>query len=99
MGQRTVQCSQVQYEFEQETKRACERTDRTNIQWCTHELPHLLQFIGLGLVFVAVRVLAVGHAEPPHCKDAVDVVPDPGILLLGTGRQKSSHWVLQQHVT
>lgn len=56
---------------------------------------HLLQFVGLGLVFIAVCILAVSHAEPPHSQDAVDIVPHPGILFLGTSRQKSCHGVLK----
>lgn len=69
----------------------------TVVYTLTPSKTHLLQFVGLGLVFVAIRILAVGHAEPPHCQDAVDVVPYPGILFLGTGRQKSCHWILQQY--
>ena len=47
--------------------------------------PYLLQLVGLGLVLVAVSVLAVGHAQAPHGQDAVDVIPYPGVLLLMTG--------------
>ena len=47
--------------------------------------PYLLQLVGLGLVLVAVGVLAVGHAQAPHGQDAIDVIPYPGILLLMTG--------------
>lgn len=50
--------------------------------------PHyLLQLVSLGLVLIAVGILAVGHAQAPHGQDAVDVVPHPGILLLMTGGQ------------
>lgn len=56
---------------------------------------HLLQFVGLGLVLIAVCILAVSHAKPPHGQDAVDIVSHPGILFLGTSRQKSCHRVLK----
>lgn len=38
---------------------------------------NLLQLVGLGLVFVAVRILPVGQTEGPDGQDAVNVVPDP----------------------
>lgn len=46
---------------------------------------YLLQLVGFGLVLIAVRILAVGHAQAPHGQNAVDVIPHPGILLLVTG--------------
>lgn len=46
---------------------------------------YLLQFVGFGLVFISVSILAVGHAQAPHGQDAVDVIPHPGVLLLMTG--------------
>lgn len=46
---------------------------------------YLFQLIGLGLVLIAVGILAVGHAQSPHSQDAVDVVTHPGILLLMAG--------------
>lgn len=68
---------------------------------CVHINPfylpqtHLLQFVGLGLVFITVGILAIGHAQPPHSQDTVHVISHPGILLLGTGWQKSCNWVLK----
>lgn len=55
---------------------------------------YLFKFIGLGLVFVAVSIFPVGHAEPPHRQDTVHIVSDPGILQLGAGWQKACHWIL-----
>lgn len=46
---------------------------------------YLLQLIGLGLIFITVSILAVGHAQAPHSQDAVDVIPHPGILLVMAG--------------
>lgn len=57
---------------------------------------YLLQLVGLGLVFVTVGILAVGHAQAPHSQDAVDVIPHPGILLLMTGRQQPCDRILLQ---
>lgn len=59
-------------------------------------LAYLLQLVGLGFVFIAVGVLAISHAQPPHSQDAVHVIPHPGILLLDAGGEKSSHWVLRE---
>lgn len=55
---------------------------------------YLLELIGLGLVLVPVCVLSVGHAKPPHCQDAIDIVPYPSILMVRTSWKQPCNWVL-----
>ena len=55
---------------------------------------HLLQFVGLGLVFVPVGILPVGQTEGPHRQDAVNVVSDPGVWLIWSDRQETCYGVL-----
>lgn len=47
-------------------------------------LMYLLKLVGFGLILVPVCILSVSHPEPPHCQDAVDVVPYPSILMVCT---------------
>lgn len=58
---------------------------------------HLFQLVGLGLVLITVSILAIGHSQSPYCQNAVNIVPDPGIFLLRTGREQTCHWVLHTH--
>lgn len=57
--------------------------------------PHLLQLVGLRLVLIAVGVLTVRQAQPPDGQDAVDVIADPGIAVIGAGGQQPGHGVLR----
>lgn len=57
-------------------------------------LTYLLKLIGFGLVLIPVCVLSVGHAKPPYCKDAIDIVPYPRILMVRTSWKQPCNWVL-----
>lgn len=56
---------------------------------------YLLQFVGLGLVFVPVGVPPVGEAEGPHREDAVNIVSDPSVWLITAAWQKTCYWILE----